>query len=166
MIEGESRTQAKRRRKGLESLGMRLGTLSDAQLTKLDLPERLHDAIVEARRMKKQARRRQDRFIAGLLADLDDDDLAAVFDFADNLDGQTAEETAHFHGLEAWRERLLGSDGDAAIEELLAAAPQADRSQLRELVRRSRKETAEGKPPATSRKLFRYLRELLEPAGG
>ena len=43
--------------------------------------------------------------------------------------------------------------------------PDADRQQLRQLVRQHRQETQKGKAPSASRKLFRYLKELGENYG-
>ena len=48
-----------------------------------------------------------------------------------------------------------------AWAEVLAAHPQADRQQLRQLIRNTREERAKSKPPRAFRELFRELRELL-----
>ena len=63
--------------------------------------------------------------------------------------------------LEALRERLL-DEGDAALGEILAEFPAADRQRLRSLTRQAQSERASSKPPKASRQLFRYLRELSE----
>jgi ribosome-associated protein len=47
----------------------------------------------------------------------------------------------------------------------MARWPEADRQQLRQLVLQHQREQQRGKPPAASRKLFRYLRELQESHG-
>jgi len=70
-----------------------------------------------------------------------------------------AEARRDFHRLEAWRDRLL-AEGDAALPELLAEFPGADRQQLRQLIRNAHRERAAQKPPRAARLLFRYLREL------
>ena len=67
-------------------------------------------------------------------------------------------EAAATQRLEALRERLLG-EGDAALNELVAARPGLDRRHLRALVRRAREERAAGKPLHAYRELFRALRE-------
>jgi ribosome-associated protein len=51
-------------------------------------------------------------------------------------------------------------EGDAAINDLLAQCPEADRQQLRQLVRAGVRERQSERPPAAQRKLFKYLREL------
>ena len=55
------------------------------------------------------------------------------------------------HRIEEWRDRLL-RDGDDAINDLLAALPNADRQQLRQLVRTAKAEAAADKPPAAARR--------------
>ena len=75
------------------------------------------------------------------------------------LHQQRRGEAESFHELERWRDRLL-SEGDEALNDLLQQFPTADRQQLRQLQRQHQREQAAGKPPASSRKLFRYLREL------
>ncbi|MCW8884628.1 MAG: DUF615 domain-containing protein, partial [Motiliproteus sp.] len=44
----------------------------------------------------------------------------------------------------------------------LEAYPSGDRQHLRQLVRNAVKEAQQNKPPAASRKLFKYIRELDE----
>ena len=71
------------------------------------------------------------------------------------------------HRAEAWRERLL-EDGDAALSELLESHPDADRQQLRQLVRSALDERRKDKPPRAYRELYRAIRALeapLPPAG-
>jgi len=44
--------------------------------------------------------------------------------------------------------------------------PDADRQQLRSLIRQAQHEQAHNKAPATSRKIFKYIRELDETQRG
>jgi ribosome-associated protein len=46
--------------------------------------------------------------------------------------------------------------------EWLAAHPETDVQQFRQLIRNARKEAAEAKPPKSSRALFKILREMSE----
>ena len=66
-----------------------------------------------------------------------------------------------FHELEQLRDEVLAG-GPGGVETALAQFPQADRQQLRQLVLQHQRELQRGKPPAASRKLFRYLRALRE----
>ena len=86
--------------------------------------------------------------------------LEAVRD-ALSKDGEAArQETALLHRAERWRDRLL-DEGDDALAELLDTCPQADRQQLRQLLRNTTEERARNKPPRAYRQLFRTLRDLL-----
>ena len=91
----------------------------------------------------------------------DDEALDAIRD-ALSKDGDAARrETAAMHRIEALRDTLLGDDGDAAMTDLLAAHPDADRQKLRQLVRNIHDERKRNKPPRAFRELFRELRELM-----
>jgi ribosome-associated protein len=69
-----------------------------------------------------------------------------------------------FHQLEQLRDELLATGVDG-IEAVTQRWPQADRQQLRQLILQHQRDSARNKPPAASRKLFRYLRELQELYG-
>ena len=152
-----SKTQRKRDMHALQDLGEALVALPAARLAELDLPERLRDAVAEARRISKfGALRRQLQYIGRLMRDIDSSAIAARLDA---WNGQSREATAHLHQLERWRERLL--EDDAALEALLADYPQADVPRLRALVRNARREQAEGRPPASFRALFQALKDIV-----
>ena len=59
------------------------------------------------------------------------------------------------------RDRLV-EEGDVAIPTVLELYPDADRQQLRSLIRNAQKEKATNKPPKSFRQIFQYLRELSE----
>ena len=152
-----SKTQRKRDMHALQDLGEALVALPASRLAELDLPERLHDAVAEARRISRfGALRRQLQYIGRLMRDIDSSAIAARLDA---WNGQSREATAHLHQLERWRERLL--EDDAALEALLAEYPQADVPRLRALVRNARREQAEGRPPANFRALFQALKDIV-----
>ena len=65
--------------------------------------------------------------------------------------------------LERQRDRLL--QDDEALAEFLAAHPDCDVQNLRQLIRNARKEQAESKPPKAYRQLFQLLKSL-SPAPG
>ena len=56
------------------------------------------------------------------------------------------------------------ADGDKALAALLDDYPQADRQQLRTLVRNAQAEKAKNKPPRAYREIFQVLRTLMLPA--
>jgi ribosome-associated protein len=163
---GPSRSQ--QRREALDVLEL-AGTLSDlapGALAKLPVPDHLLPHIAEARRITSHiAHKRQLAFLAKQMRREDDAVLDAIRDALD-AGGEAARlETALLHRAERWRERLL-DEGDAALAELLAEHPQADRQQLRQLVRNALEERKRDKPPRAFRELFRLLRDVLAQEPG
>ena len=77
--EGPSRTQRKNSSTALTRLGEGLLNLRAERLAALDLPNSLHEALAEARRLKSfGAKRRQAQFIGKLLRKLDEASVAAI----------------------------------------------------------------------------------------
>lgn len=158
-----SKSQRKRDAKALHALGLELVELNHEQLARLTLPEDLRAAVELARTISQRGgRKRQLQYIGKLLRHMEADPIREQLDILLQR-GQAA--TARFHLLERWRDRLLEAD-DAAIDEILATFPHADRQQLRQLARNARKETQQQPPTQRSaRALFRYLRQLQEHEG-
>lgn len=154
-----SKTRRKKDSHALQDLGEALVALKPTQLARIELPERLADAVAEARRMTGfEARRRQMQYIGKIMRDVDSTQIAEHIDRIRNV---RREDVARHHDLERWRERLLAED--AAAGELAAAVPGIDLQPIRTLVRNARNEHARGQPPKSSRALFRLLREKLIP---
>jgi ribosome-associated protein len=77
--EGRGRSARKRASHELTQLGEQLIALRPDQLSALALPERLEEAVVEARRLTSfGAKRRQTLFIGKLMRKLDEDAVAAI----------------------------------------------------------------------------------------
>ena len=77
--EAPSRTKRKNASTELQKLGEQLLGLRSAKLDALALPELLHEAIVEAKRMKSfGAKKRQLQYIGKLMRRLDEESIAAV----------------------------------------------------------------------------------------
>ncbi len=151
-----SKSRRKRESSALQDIGRALVQLPADRMRKLDLPEPLRDAVLEARRINSHsALRRQMQYIGKLMRDVD---AEPIVEQLAAIQGASDVAKARFHALERWRERLLADDD--ALTELLVRYPHADVQQLRQLIRNSRRETAEGKPPRSSRALFRMLAEL------
>ncbi len=163
---GPSRSEQRRAALDVLALGQQLVGLSTAQLAKLPIPEDLLPHIVEAQRITSHvAHKRQLAFLAKQMRREDDATLDAIRDALDAGGEAARRETAQLHRVEAWRERLI-ADGDAALSELLAEHPQADRQHLRQLVRNAIDERNRNKPPHAFRELFRELRELIDEPDG
>ncbi|MEW5893681.1 MAG: ribosome biogenesis factor YjgA [Pseudomonadota bacterium] len=150
-----SKSQQKRQMHALQALGEELVKLPRDRLDQLDLPDALYDAVLDARRFTKhEARRRQLQFIGKVMRDIDTEPIAEQLA---RIRGESDSAKAEFHALERWRDRLLADD--AALTEWLAQHPGGDSQQLRNLIRNARREAAAGKPPKSSRELFRWLRD-------
>ena len=157
---GPSRSQQRREALEVRTLGEKLVSLSAAQLQRLPIPDDLLPHILDTQRISSHiARKRQLQFLAKQMRREDDETLHAIRDALDAGGEAARQETALLHRIETWRERLL-EDGDEALAALLAEHPQADRQQLRQLVRNVHAERKKGKPPHAFRELFRLLREL------
>jgi ribosome-associated protein len=152
---GPSKSQKKRESTALQDLGVELVKLSKDRLSRMNLPERLYQELLEAQRLSAHgAIRRQMQFIGKLMRDVD---VEPIVEQLSAIRGESSAAKAEFHLLERWRERLL--EDDAALTEWLASHPEADAQQMRQLIRNARKEATEGKPPKSSRQLFRLLRD-------
>ena len=154
-----SKTQRKKQMHELQDLGVELVALNEEQLASIELPEALLEAVSEARRMTKfEARRRQMQYIGKLMRSIDPEPIR------ERLNAYKAvsrTQTARLHLIERWRSRLL--EDENALTELMREHPDLDSAQLRLLVRNSVKEREAGRPPKSSRALFRLLNDILPP---
>lgn len=156
--ERPSKSALKRESHALKDMGERLTQLRAEQLARMPLPENVREAVEEARRIRQPgARKRQLQYLGKLMRTLDPEPIREALA---ELDMSSARSAARHHLAEQWRERLI-EEGDAALSDLLAKYPDADRQQLRQLARNAAKEHRENRPPQSARALFRYLRELL-----
>ena len=161
--EEKSKTQVKRELHALVDLGERLTTLKPDLLNRLPLTDGLRRALADApKHTANIARKRHILFIGKLMRD---QDIDAILTLIDQLDASTRQYNERFHGLERWRYRLLGGD-DAVLDSFVGDYPEADRQHLRQLIRQAQHEAAQSKPPAASRKIFKYIRELDEAKRG
>ena len=77
--EGPSRTQRKNASKALTKLGEDLIALRREKLAALDLPERLLEAVTEAKRLTSHgAQRRQAQFVGKIMRKLDEPTLERI----------------------------------------------------------------------------------------
>jgi ribosome-associated protein len=152
-----SKSQRKRDMHALQTLGEELVELSRERLNRLDLPEPLLDAILEAQRIKAhEGRRRQMQYVGKLMRDVDAAPIAAQLEQWK----QPGRKEARLHQqTETWREQLL-SDA-AALDALCTKFPHADKARFAELVQQTHWENDQGKPPKAARALFRLLNDLL-----
>ncbi len=157
-----SKTRLKQEALELQQLGTDLLEVPEADWLALQLPERLMEALRETRRTPPRggARKRQLQYVGKIMREMDAEPIREYFQQR-GLKSQRQID-AH-HRLERWRDRMI-EEGETVVEEFLQQHPQADRQQLRQLVRQAHKERDQNKPPKSSRALFRYLREAAEEA--
>ncbi|TBU89487.1 ribosome biogenesis factor YjgA [Phytopseudomonas dryadis] len=159
----KSKTQVKRELHALQDLGQRLAALKPDLQNKLPLTDALRRALEEApKHTANAAKKRHVQFIGKLMRE---QDIDAILVLLDQLDASTRQYNERFHNLERWRDRLIGGSDDL-LEQFVGDYPDADRQHLRQLIRQAQHEAAQNKPPAASRKLFKYIRELDETQRG
>ncbi|MGH8289642.1 MAG: ribosome biogenesis factor YjgA [Steroidobacteraceae bacterium] len=157
-----SKSERKRAAHAAQDLGEALIRLREGELDALGLPERLREAVREARHIKSRAGgARQRQYIGKLMREIDLEPIRATLAARSERD---AIETQLFKRAESWRERLI-AEGDPALEELARLRPGLDLASLRRRIGAARHERGAGLKAGTvgpaARELFRALRALL-----
>lgn len=158
-----SPSRSQQRREALEvlELARQLSGMTPQQVSRLPVPDHLLPHIDETRRITSHiAHKRQLQYLAKQMRKEDDEVLEAIRDALDEHGDAARVEAAQLHRAEGWRDRLI-NEGDAALADLMATYPRADRQHLRQLARNAHEERLKNKPPHAFRELFRELRELL-----
>ena len=161
-----SKTDLKKESDRLQALGESLLTLGQSATARLvaeeHLPEKLLDAVKEAKRITNfEGRRRQMQFIGKLMRKLPDESVAAIEAALDEQRRPSAKATLALHQAEEWRDRLLASDD--ALTEWLALDPQAEAQPLRALIRQARKDAqAALDKPGEAQRHGKAYRELFQ----
>ena len=128
-----SKSQLKREMHALQELGSALIALPKDALKRMPMPEKLDDAVREARRITDhEGKRRQVQYVGRVMRSLLDEETAALRTALDTYNGVNKAETAKLHWIERTREKLLADD--AALTEFIrqhperrpAAGPHAD----------------------------------------
>jgi len=156
--EGKSKSQVKREMHELQKLGEELVALSAAARAKIPLDDELQDALQLADKLgnKREALRRHIQFIGRLMRTRDIEPIEQALAVIRNTN-QAA--TRQFHKVEHWRDKLL-ADNDA-VTEFIAAYPDVDVQQLRQLIRNAKKEQEKQQPPKYFRELFQLIKPLI-----
>ena len=153
-----SKTQMKKQMNDLQALGMELTKLSSDTLKKIGLDEELFEAIATYKKItSNSALKRQAQFIGRLMRDTDPAPIEASLA---KLRGDNAAHNAFLQRVEQARTRLLADDG--AITQFMADFPQADAGKLRTLIRNTKKEQEQNKPPKNFRALFQEIKAVME----
>jgi ribosome-associated protein len=141
-----------------KALALRLCELSDKRLARLQLNDLLIELIVAARRIESHEAR--DRAVRRIRRELRDIDAPAIERALDSLEQPSAPKAKSRES--AWAERLL-SEGESAIEAFLSQCGDADRGQLRTLLRNALRAKPQERDKAVA-KLTRALRDALSPS--
>ena len=159
-----SKTDLKKQSDHLQQLGQDLLTLRSDLMARLDLSDKLQDALAEARRITDfEGKRRQMQFIGKLMRGLDPETVAAVEAALEEQRKPSAAETLRLHRAEQWRDRLIADD--QALTGWLAIDTEADAQQLRTLIRQARKDalaTAAQERPGEAVRHGRAYREIFQ----
>jgi ribosome-associated protein len=140
-----TRTDLKRERTELQKLGEDLLTLRAELMTRLALPEKLTEAVAEAKRISNfEGKRRQMQFIGKLMRKLEATQLDGIRTALIEQHTPSALETQTLHQAEIWRDRLVNEDD--ALGQWITLSPSTDSQQLRALVRQARKDAKPEKP--------------------
>ena len=162
----KSRTDLKRESTELQKLGEDLLTLRAELFTRLALPDKLADAVAEAKRITNfEGRRRLMQFIGKQMRLLTPEMVDSVRAALVEQHAPSAAETLALHQAEQWRDRLIADDD--AVGQWVTAYPGTDIQQLRALVRQARKDAKPEKPGLAVRHgrayrdIFQMVREQL-----
>jgi len=166
-----SRTDLKRESTELQKLGEELLTLRADLLAKLELSDKMMDALAEAKRITNfEGKRRQMQFVGKLMRLLEPEVINAARAALAEQHAPSARETQLLHSAELWRDRLIADDD--AVAQWVSTFPQTDTQQLRALVRQARKDAKPADNTAVSqglaprqgrayREVFQLVREQL-----
>lgn len=153
-----SKTQLKAEAGEKQALGEALLTLRTDLMARLNLPEKLLDALAQAKRITHfEGRRRQMQFIGKLMRPLDMTPIRAAIDEQAN---GSADLTLALHLAEQWRDKLLASDD--ALSHWLTEYPDTDSQQLRALIRQARKDIAKPETPGEAPRHAKSYREIFQ----
>ena len=157
--EGPSKSELKRQMTERQKLAEVLAALSSDALKTIPLDEAIKTAIAETNKIKSfEAIRRHKQYLGKLMRFLDEEELAAIQQRLDAIQGVSKAETAKLHFLENYRDRLIAHDD--AFTKMIEQYPDMDIQNMRTLIRNARKEKEQNKPPKAYREIFRVLKEM------
>src|SRR4051812_32548167 len=100
-----SKTRRKKQMKALQDVGAGLVALSKEELSRVEMPETLREAVLDCQAITKhEGRRRQMQYIGRIMRNIDADPIAAQLE---SLHAPSKRQTALFHVAEKWRDELI-----------------------------------------------------------
>ena len=170
-----SRTDLNRESAELQDLGKELLNLRADLFDAVGLPDKLVEALAEAKRITNfEGKRRQMQYVGKLMRKLEPELVQAARQALEEQHKGSATEKLQLHLAEQWRDRLIADDDTLAA--WMAEHPTTDTQQLRALIRQARKDAppadkaavSEGLAPRKGRayrELFQLVREHLGDTG-
>ena len=150
-----SKSQQKRNMLALQSVGEELVLLSMEVIAKLDLPDELRDAVVDAKRIpnsKHGGNKRQMQYIGRLMREVDPAPILAQLQA---LNAPNQKQTAQHHLAERWRERMLADATSVAA--FVREFPEAEQGMLERYLAAAKDDHAKQRPPKNFRLLYQTL---------
>jgi len=153
----KSKTALKNKAKDIQVFGRILVGLTDKQLSKIELPENVREAIKELKKLKKNsAQKRQSLYLAKLLRAID---LSEAQQFVDHLKFESQTEIKKFHKVEAWRNKLVTDISN--LTDFINLSPSIDIQKLRKLILNSQREIKKGSSKKFQKELFQFIKKIL-----
>jgi len=154
-----SKSELKRDCHALTDLGVDLAALPENQLKTIPMSDSLLNAVMEAKNIHKHSAIKRQRLYIGKL--IRKDDWETIQRHVEKFKEPQLQQNVVFKSMENWRDRML-EEGDNAVNAFIGEHHEADRQKLRQMVKNAAKEKQQNKPPAHARKLFKYIREVIE----
>ena len=153
----KSKTALKNEAKDIYAFGKILVGLTDKQISQIEFPENVYEAIRELKKLKKNsAQKRQSLYLAKLLRDID---LSEALRFVDQLRFESQTEVKKFHKAENWRDKLV--DDVSNLTDFINLFHGIDIQKLRKLILNSQKEMKKGNSKKFQKELFRFIKDTL-----
>jgi ribosome-associated protein len=153
-----SRAKLKAESDALQKLGVQLLDLPASRIAKLDLPEKLQDALAEAKRISNfEGKRRQMQYIGKLMRKVDPEPIRIAIEAAKK---GSATETLMLHRAEKWRDDLIALDG--TFEQWMREYPETDTQHLRSLIRQAKKAIVPDAGAGEGQRQAKVYREIFQ----
>ena len=150
-----SKSQKKRNMLALQSVGGELVLLSTEVIAKLDLPDELRVAVLDAKRIpgsKHGGNKRQMQYIGRLMREVDP---APILIQLQALKAPNQKQTAQHHLAERWRERILADA--TSIAAFVREFPEAEQTMLEKYLADAKDDHSKQRPPKNFRLLYQTL---------
>ena len=153
----KSKTALKNEAKNVHAFGRILVGLTDKQISQIELPENVYEAIKELKKLKKNsAQKRQSLYLAKLLRSID---LTDAQRFVDHLKFESQTEIKKFREVEGWRDKLLTDISN--LTDFVNLSAGIDIQKLRKLILNSQREIKKGSSKKFQKELFQFIKETL-----